>query len=394
MLTYPKFTPVWPEEISRGESIIKQLEKRDIVLSYPFDSMEPFLKLIKEAADDPDVVSVKITIYRLASHTRLVEYLCDAAEKGKDVTVLMELRARFDEQNNIDWSERLEDAGCNVTYGFDFYKVHSKVCLITRKGKNGVEYITQIGTGNYNENTAKQYTDLSLMTTDQRIGNDAAEFFRNLAIANLNGEYEHLLVAPVSLKKTILRLIDEETVKGKEGRIFVKINSLTDAEIIDRLSEASRAGVRIDMVIRGICCLLPGIAGKTDNIRICSIVGRYLEHSRIYCFGKGSDEKMYISSADFMTRNTQRRVEVACPVYDEKVREKIHKIIDAVRHDNVKGRMMMADGTYVEKGPDLPPLDSQQFLMDEALKHAAHTEEKPSKAQKHRGGFFGRLFGR
>lgn len=394
MLTYPKFTPVWPEEISRGESIIKQLEKRDIVLSYPFDSMEPFLKLIKEAADDPDVVSVKITIYRLASHTRLVEYLCDAAEKGKDVTVLMELRARFDEQNNIDWSERLEDAGCNVTYGFDFYKVHSKVCLITRKGKNGVEYITQIGTGNYNENTAKQYTDLSLMTTDQRIGNDAAEFFRNLAIANLNGEYEHLLVAPVSLKKTILRLIDEETVKGKEGRIFVKINSLTDAEIIDRLSEASRAGVRIDMVIRGICCLLPGIAGKTDNIRICSIVGRYLEHSRIYCFGKGSDEKMYISSADFMTRNTQRRVEVACPVYDEKIREKIHKIIDAVRHDNVKGRMMMADGTYVEKGLDLPPLDSQQFLMDEALKHAAHTEEKPSKAQKHRGGFFGRLFGR
>lgn len=200
--------------------------------------------------------------------------------------------------------------------------------------------------------------------------------------------------APVSLKKTILRLIDEETVKGKEGRIFVKINSLTDAEIIDRLSEASRAGVRIDMVIRGICCLLPGIAGKTDNIRICSIVGRYLEHSRIYCFGKGSDEKMYISSADFMTRNTQRRVEVACPVYDERIREKIHKIIDAVRHDNVKGRMMMADGTYVEKGPDLPPLDSQQFLMDEALKHAAHTEEKPSKAQKHRGGFFGRLFGR
>lgn len=394
MLTYPKFTPVWPKEIRRDESMIKQLEKRDIILSYPFDSMEPFLKMIKEAAADPDVVSIKITIYRLASHTRLVEYLCDAAAKGKDVTVLMELRARFDEQNNIDWSERLEEAGCNVTYGFDSYKVHSKVCLITRKGRNGVEYITQIGTGNYNENTAKQYTDLSLMTTDQRIGNDAAEFFRNLAIANLKGEYEHLLVAPVSLKKTILKLIDEETVKGKEGRIFVKINSLTDAEIIDRLSEASRAGVKIDMVIRGICCLLPGIAGKTENIRICSIVGRYLEHSRIYCFGRGTDEKMYISSADFMTRNTQRRVEVACPIYDEKIRENIHKIIDAVRRDNVKGRMMMADGTYVEKGLDQPPLDSQQYLMDEALKHAAAAEDRPENGKKHGAGFLRRLFRR
>ncbi len=375
LLTYPKFVPVWPDTIRRGESVMHQVEKKDLLLFYPFESMEPFLQLIREASLAQDVISIKITIYRLASHTRLIDYLCDAAERGKEVTVLMELRARFDEQNNIDWSERLEEAGCVVTYGFDSYKVHSKVCLITRKSKNGVAYITQIGTGNYNENTAKLYTDLSLITASRQIGQDAAEFFKNLAIGNLNGNYKHLLVAPVSLKQTILRLIDEEMSKGEEGRIFVKINSLTDAEIIDKLSQASCAGVKVQMIVRGICCLLPGIPGKTENIRICSIVGRFLEHSRIYCFGSGKNEKMYISSADFMTRNTERRVEVACPIYDETIRRTLYKIMDVVKNDTLKARILMPDGTYVEKNHGDELIDSQQLFMDTAEKNAYYLKQ-------------------
>lgn len=373
-MSYPKFTPVWPGRIQKGESILRQIERQDLLLAYPFESMEPFLQLLREAAADPSVVSIKITIYRLASKAKLVESLCAAAENGKSVTVLIELRARFDEQNNIDWSERLEEAGCNIIYGFDFYKVHSKVCLITRNGKNGVEYITQVGTGNYNENTAKLYTDLSLITANQMIGADAAEFFKNMSIANLQGHYHHLLVAPVSLKSTVLNLMDREIAKGTEGRIFIKINSLTDAEIIDKLSEASCAGVSIRMVIRGICCLLPGIPGKTENIQISSVVGRYLEHSRIYCFGSGEDERMYISSADFMTRNTERRVEAACPIYDEKCRTKIHRIIETLEYDNRKARVLMADGSYVEKDQSQEPLDSQQFLMALAEQEAVRQE--------------------
>ena len=365
-LSYPPFMPVWPASVNRGESIIRQIEKHDVLLFYPFESMEPFLQLIKEAAFDPRVISVKITIYRLARHTKLVEYLCAAAENGKEVTVLIELRARFDEQNNIDWSERLEDAGCTVTYGFDYYKVHSKVCQITMRGKNGIQYITQVGTGNYNEKTAGLYTDLSLITADRSIGQDAAEFFKNMAISNLQGVYRHLLAAPVSLKSAVLELIDSEAAKGEGGRIFIKINSLTDAEIIDRLSKASCAGVKIQMVVRGICCLLPGIPGKTENIKITSIVGRFLEHSRIYCFGSGADEKMYISSADFMTRNTERRVELACPVYDPKIRERIHRIADAVLYDTVKARTLMPDGEYAKKDRLKNPLDSQQFFMERA----------------------------
>ncbi len=375
-LTYPKFTPVWPESIKRDESILRQLEKKDILLYYPYESMEPFLQLLKEAAADATVVSIKITIYRLASNAKMVEYLCAAAENGKNVTVLIELRARFDEQNNIDWSQRLEEAGCTIIYGFDYYKVHSKVCLITRKGKNGVQYITQVGTGNYNENTAKLYTDLSLMTTDQEIGRDAAEFFKNMSISNLQGEYRQLLVAPVSLKSTVLRFIQEETAKGQEGKIFIKINSLTDAEIIDALSQASCAGVQIQMVVRGICCLLPGIPGKTENIRISTIVGRFLEHARIYCFGTGNQERMYISSADFMTRNTERRVEVACPIYQEKIREKIHHIIEAQEYDTKKARVLMADGTYCEKDQRKETLDSQQFLMEQAEKERSRPEKQ------------------
>lgn len=391
-LTYTKFTPVWPSSVRQGESILKQVERRDILLSYPFESMDPFLEMIKEAATDPQVISIKITIYRLASHAKLVEYLCSAAENGKEVTVLIELRARFDEQNNIDWSERLEDAGCNVTYGFDTYKVHSKICLITLNSRRGVQYITQVGTGNYNENTAKLYTDLSLMTADQKIGRDAAEFFKNMAIANLQGEYEHLLVAPVSLRSTLLRLIDEEKEKGPDGRIFIKINSLTDAHIINSLSEASCAGVQITMVVRGICCLLPGIVGKTENIRIISIVGRYLEHSRIYCFGSGSSEKMYISSADFMTRNTERRVEVACPIYDIHIRERIHRIIDAILSDTLKARVLMSDGVYVKKPIIDEPIDSQEFLMEQAEKNAASAAETSHRFSLL--GFLRRLFGR
>ena len=392
-LSYPPFTPVWPNTLKRHESVLRQVEKRDVLLSYPFDSMEPFLELVREAAVDSRVISIKITIYRLARHTKLVEYLCAAAENGKDVTVLIELRARFDEQNNIDWSERLEQAGCNVTYGFDFFKVHSKVCLITQREKNGIRYITQVGTGNYNESTAKQYTDLSLMTCNQEIGRDAAVFFKNMAIANLHGEYRHLLVAPVSLKSTVLRLIDDEIAKGAAGRIFIKINSLTDAEIIDKLSEASCAGVRIQMIVRGICCLIPGIPSKTENIQVSSIVGRYLEHSRIYCFGAGAEEKMFLSSADFMTRNTQRRVEVACPVYDSRVREQIHKIIDALVYDTLKARVLMSDGEYVKKDKLRAPLDSQQFLMVLAQKNAAEDPDDMSKASVLRR-LFRKIFGR
>lgn len=386
ILSYPKFTPVWPGCVKKGESILKQVEKRDVLLSYPFESMEPFLEMISEAADDPRVISVKITIYRLSAHAKLVEYLCRAAENGKEVTVIIELRARFDEQNNINWSERLEEAGCNVIYGFEYYKVHSKVCLITLRGKNCVQYITQIGTGNYNENTAKLYTDLSLLTADREIGRDAAEFFKNMAISNIYGVYKDLLVAPVSLKRSIMRFIDDEIAKGENGSIFIKINSLTDAEIIDKLSLASCAGVRVKMVVRGICCLLPGIPGKTENIEVSSIVGRFLEHSRIYCFGSGPDEKMYISSADFMTRNTERRVELACPVYDENIRERVHRIMDAVLSDTVKSRLLTSEGVYIEKNKsDAQLADSQRLLANNAEKEsetALNTELKVFKAVK------------
>ena len=396
-LSYPKFTPVWPGSVRKEESLIRQAERKDLLLAYPFESMDPFLQLLKEAAEDPSVVSIKITIYRLASKAKLVEYLCAAAENGKSVTALIELRARFDEKNNIDWSERLEEAGCTILYGFDYYKVHSKLCLITRKGKNGVEYITQAGTGNYNENTAKLYTDLSLITADQRIGADAAEFFKNMSIGNLQGHYHHLLIAPVSLKSTVLHLMDREIAKGKEGKIFIKINSLTDAEIIEKLSQASCAGVSIRMVIRGICCLLPGIPGKTENIRIRSIVGRYLEHSRIYCFGSGEDEQMYISSADFMTRNTERRVEAACPIYDESCRKRIHRIMEILEQDNRKARELMADGSYAETEPGGEPLDSQQYLMALAEQEAARQAEEAKRPPKKKGGLaqaLGRLLRR
>ena len=393
-LTYPPFTPCPAAGIHPQESMIRQVMRKDRMLSYPFEKMEPFLRLIKEAAYDPAVISIKITIYRLARKAKLVDYLCAAAEHGKDVTVLIELRARFDEQNNIDWSERLEEAGCTVIYGFEDYKVHSKICLITRQEHGEIRYITQVGTGNYNEKTAEQYTDVSLLTADQRIGQDAVEFFKNMSIGNLDGAYRELLVAPNSLKRTIIQRMDEEIAKRDKGRILIKINSITDVDLIEKLKQASCAGVKIDMIVRGICCILPGVPGKTENVRIRSIVGRYLEHSRIYCFGTGSEEKMYISSADFMTRNTQRRVEVACPIHDRAAREKLHQILDFCLADNTKARILQSDGTYRHCPQGETPVDSQQALMDAAQQAEAvpPVEEPRPKGLLHtlRGKLFGK----
>ena len=340
------FTPQQPAMLSAGQSLLKAALQRDILLSYPYESMEPFLQMIREAANDPAVLAIRITIYRLASKAKLVEYLCAAAENGKDVTALIELRARFDEQNNIDWSERMEEAGCKIIYGFEDYKVHSKICLITRRERGAVRHITQVGTGNYNEKTAKQYTDVSLITADERIGQDAGAFFNNMALGNLSGRYSRLFVAPTSLKNNILALMDEQIAKGKDGYILLKFNSLTDIDVIAKLQEASCAGVTVEMIVRGICCLLPGVPGHTENITVTSIVGRFLEHSRIYVFGRGDEEKMYISSADLMTRNTERRVEIACPIDNPAVRARLHDILYAMQHDTVKARVLQPDGTY------------------------------------------------
>lgn len=373
------FTPQASPSVMEG-SVMAQVKRRDILLSYPYESMEPFLQMIKEAAADPSVMTIKITIYRLAKKTRLVEYLCAAAENGKEVTVLIELRARFDEQNNIDWSERMEEAGCRVIYGFEGYKVHSKICLITYRNKNEIKYITQIGTGNYNEKTAKMYTDFSLMTSNQSIGEDAAVFFKNMSIGNLDGAYQHLIVSPTSLKPKVLMLMDEEIKKGSEGRIIMKMNSVTDMDFITKVAEASKAGVRIDLIVRGICCILPGIPGETDNLTVTSIVGRYLEHPRVFLFGQGAEQKVYIGSADMMTRNTEKRVEVACPIYDESIKKRLARSLNVMLADNVKARVMQADGTYQKKSVGEKTVNAQEIFMKEALqaKRPQPTVEKPS----------------
>ncbi|HIZ80942.1 MAG TPA: polyphosphate kinase 1 [Candidatus Mediterraneibacter pullistercoris] len=388
----PPFTPQPSASLADG-SVMEQVKKKDVLLSYPYESMEPFLQLIKEAAADPGVMTIKITIYRLAKKARLVEYLCAAAENGKEVTVLIELRARFDEQNNIDWSERLEEAGCRVLYGFEEYKVHSKICLITYREKGAIKYITQVGTGNYNEKTAKMYTDYSLMTSDQEIGEDAAVFFKNMSIGNLDGAYHHLLVSPKGLKSRVLSLIDDEIRKGERGRIVMKMNSLTDVDFIHKISEASAAGVKIDLIVRGICCILPGIPGKTDNLRVTSIVGRYLEHPRVFVFGSGADAKVYIGSADMMTRNTEKRVEAACPIFDERIKKRLIHDLHVMISDNVKAREMLSDGTYRKKAGD-GRVNAQETFMKEALnarRPAAqvHKTEKTSLIRR-----FFRLFGR
>ncbi|HJC35114.1 MAG TPA: polyphosphate kinase 1 [Candidatus Mediterraneibacter faecipullorum] len=383
------FSPQPSASLADG-SIMEQVKKKDVLLSFPYESMDPFLQLIREAASDPDVMTIKITIYRLAKKARLVEYLCAAAENGKEVTALIELRARFDEQNNIDWSERMEEAGCRVLYGFEDYKVHSKLCLITYRNKNEIRYITQVGTGNYNEKTAKMYTDYSLITSDQEIGEDAAIFFKNMSIGNLDGVYDHLIVSPTSLKQKVLSLMDEEIRKGEHGRIVMKMNSLTDMDFIRKVSAASQAGVKIDLIVRGICCILPGIQGRTENLSVTSIVGRYLEHPRVFVFGTGDDAKVYIGSADMMTRNTEKRVEVACPIFDPKIRKKLMHDLNIMLADNVKARKMLSDGTYRKKVQGERTVNAQETFMKEALNArrpaaVVHKKEKES--------LLGKIFG-
>ncbi len=395
-LCYPPHTPRWPASLYQNERMIPQILRRDALLFYPYHSMEPFLHLIKEAANDPAVLSIKITIYRLASTAKLVEYLAAAAENGKDVTVLMELRARFDEQANIAWAQRLEEAGCTILYGFERYKVHSKLCLITRREKGRIQYITQIGTGNYNEKTARLYTDFCLLTASPAIGADAAAFFQNMSTSNLTGEYRQLLAAPHSLKPRLLELMDEEIEKARRGErcgIFIKVNSVTDRELIDKLAQASQAGVPVTLNVRGICCLRPGVPGLTDRIRVFSVVGRFLEHPRIYAFGAGPDASLYIGSADLMTRNTERRVEVACPVTDPAVRRQIKHYVELYCSDNVKARNLGVDGAYapVPRAEGEPALDAQAALMAEAELEAASAAARPAPVQERGGGPLRRL---
>ena len=340
---------------------------QDVLLSHPFESITPFLALIQQAAKDASVVSIKITLYRIDIHSRLAQSLIQAAENGKEVVVLMELRARFDESNNIQWAERLEQAGCKVLYGLPGHKVHCKVCLITRKHENAIHYITQIGTGNYNERTARLYTDISLITANAGIGEDAARLFNNLLLGNLNDVYRHLLVAPNTLKPRVIQLIERETAKAAKGQpasIIIKCNALTDVEIMDKLMEASRAGVKIRMIIRGICCVMPQVHGFTENITVISIVGRFLEHSRVYCFGEGRSRVIYISSADLMTRNTDNRVEVACPILNSALRARIWEMLQIMLADNVKAWEQTSDGRYIHRAPTdgLPAVNSQSFF--------------------------------
>ena len=368
-LYFPKRTPQRSDQFQDGKSIIEQIREEDKLLSYPYESIRPFLHLLTEAAEDPDVISIKMTLYRVAKQSKVVEALIEAAENGKEVVVLVELRARFDEENNIGWSRLLEDAGCQVIYGLDGYKVHSKLCLITRKNGGQVEYITQIGTGNYNEKTSRLYTDLSLMTANVEIGLEASNVFQALSKGEVVEHSEHLLVAPKCLQNKVLAMLDEEIAharNGEEAYAGFKLNSLTDKKIIDKLIEASEAGVKIDMVVRGICCLIPGVEGKTENIRIISIVGRFLEHSRIYIFGNSKRRKYYIASADFMTRNTVRRVEVAAPVYDERLQNKLQDMFDIMLADNQKARYLDAEGNYHRVINEEAPLNSQEYFCTQA----------------------------
>lgn len=367
-------TPQQSRMANREESMAEQIKKHDILLSYPYENMRPFLRLLQESAYDKEVVSIKITLYRVAKYSKVVEALIEAAENGKEVVVLVELRARFDEENNIEWSKRLEEAGCRIIYGLNHIKVHSKLCLITRKTENSIEYITQIGTGNYNEKTSSQYTDFCLMTSSVDIGIESSEVLNKLAMGQVIEETKHLLVAPKCLQNKLLAMIDTEIEKAKNGKmayIGAKINSLTDKKLINRLIDASCAGVKIELIVRGICCLIPGIEGETENISVISIVGRFLEHSRIYIFGEDS-KKVYISSADYMTRNTLHRVEVAAPVYDEMIKTRILKMFSAMMQDNVKARHQMPDASYIKllSGKE-KPFNSQEYFYEEAYRNAS-----------------------
>lgn len=379
-LFYEKRIPQKSPQFNTTEPILDQIAKKDRFLSYPYESIKPFLTMLHEAANDKDVVSIKMTLYRVAKQSKVVEALIEAAENGKEVFVLVELKARFDEENNIEWSRLLEDAGCHVIYGLDGYKVHSKLCQIVKKKGGNVEYYTQIGTGNYNEKTARLYTDLSLMTADPKIGTEAAQVFQALAMGETVEDMDHLLVAPKCLQNKVLAMIDAEIEHAKAGEpsyIGLKMNSLTDKRIIDKLVEASCAGVHIDMIVRGICCLIPEIEGKTENIHIISIVGRFLEHSRIYIFGTQERAKIYIASADFMTRNTLRRVEVAAPVEDPDIRMQIQEMFVTMLSDNRKARKMNSKGNYKIEASDNAPLNSQEVFLQQAYANAAvETEEQ------------------
>ena len=373
-LFYEKRVPQKSPEFKDGQSILQQITQEDKLLSYPYDSIRPFLKMLTEAAEDDSVISIKMTLYRLAKQSKVIEALCEAAENGKEVVVLVELRARFDEENNIRWSRMLEEAGCQIIYGLEHYKVHSKLCLITRRGENGIQYITQIGTGNYNEKTARLYTDLSLMTANEQIGMDAARVFQALAKGEVVEDMEHLLVAPKCLQSKVIEKIEEQIQKQKNGEtayIGLKMNSLTDKRIIDKLIDASKAGVKIDMIVRGICCLIPGVEGESENIHVISVVGRFLEHSRIYIFGNGEEAQYYIGSADFMTRNTVKRVEVAAPVYSERLKKRLQDLFDLMLSDNKKARKEDAKGAYSVVECKGQPINSQELLYQEAYAKAA-----------------------
>ncbi|MGN0341927.1 MAG: polyphosphate kinase 1 [Roseburia sp.] len=366
-LFYERRVPQQPAMVERTQSMMQQIRKKDILLSYPYESIKPFIRLLNEAANDPKVVSIKMTLYRVAANSKIVEALIEAAENGKEVVVLVELRARFDEENNIRWSRQLEDAGCRVIYGLSHLKVHSKLCLITGKRNNKIEYFTQIGTGNYNEKTAEIYTDYSLMTSSIDIGSEAAAVFDHLAMGKTIEENKHLLVAPNCLQNRVLEMIEEQMERAKQGQsayIGIKINSLTDKKIIDKLIEAGKAGVKIQMVVRGICCLNAGVPGETDNIQVISIVGRFLEHSRIYIFGEGEDAKVYIGSADYMTRNTIRRVEVAAPVYDPDIKARILDDFALYLSDDRKAREQK-EGVYVHRDGDAG-INAQEALYERA----------------------------
>ncbi len=378
-LFYEKRIPQKSPLFNSHEPILDQIAKKDRFLSYPYESIKPFLTMLHEAANDEDVVSIKMTLYRVAKQSKVVEALIEAAENGKEVFVLVELKARFDEENNIGWSRLLEDAGCHVIYGLDGYKVHSKLCQIMKKKDGNVEYYTQIGTGNYNEKTARLYTDLSLMTADPKIGMEAARVFQALAMGETVEDMEYLLVAPRCLQNKVLAMIDEEIEHAKAGEpayIGLKMNSLTDKRIMSKLVEASCAGVHIDMVIRGICCLIPGVKGQTENIHIISIVGRFLEHSRIYIFGTQERARIYISSADFMTRNTLRRVEVAAPIEDPDIRMQIQEMFVTMLSDNRKARSMNNKGIYKIEPSDNAPLNSQEVFLQQAYDNAAPATNK------------------
>lgn len=372
-LFYQRRAPRMTPQLDSKAPLIPQVMKKDVLLSYPFESIKPFISLLDEAAKDESVVSIKMTLYRLADKSQIVDALVEAAENGKEVVVLVELRARFDEESNIEYSRILEEAGCRVIYGLNGFKVHSKLCLISRKTEDGVSYVTQIGTGNYNEKTSALYTDLSLITGNQAIGKEAAEVFAALLKGETVEKTDLLLVAPKCLQNRVLEMIDEEIAHAKQGEesyIGIKINSLTDKAIITKLVEASQAGVKIEMIVRGICCLIPGIEGYTENIKVVSIVGRFLEHSRIYRFGTKEREKVYLASADFMTRNTIRRVEVAAPVLDDTLRARLDEMFDTMMKDDEKGKELTSNGTYVDRRVNAEKLDSQELFYEMAYKNA------------------------